>query len=130
MYLDEKTSVESRNEIVRELTARTSPLGIYQINLSGNVGHMSAWFYGHSTTATLEWLSRQTREAEMARPKLYLNKPFVKAREQLTDSDHIWQKKKDGSVLYIPTGERGSGTIGYNSGCTALGSDEVLLPGR
>lgn len=130
MYLDEKTSVESRNEIVRELTSRTSPLGIYQINLSGNVGHMSAWFYGHSTTATLEWLSRQTREAEMTRPKLDLNKPFVQAREQLTDSDHIWQKKKDGSVLYIPTGERGSGTIGYNSGCTALGSDDVLLPGR
>ena len=49
MYLDEKTTVENRNVIVRELTSRQSPLGIYQVNLSGNVGHMSAWFYGHST---------------------------------------------------------------------------------
>lgn len=130
MYLDEKTSVESRNKIVRELTSRPSTLGIYQINLSGNVGHMSAWFYGHSTTATLEWLSKQTRESEMKRAKLDLNKPFEKAAEQITDSEHIWQKKKDGSAIYIPTGKRGSGTLGYNSGCTALGTDEVLLSGR
>ena len=130
MYLDETTTVEKRNAIVRELTSRESPLGIRQINLSGNVGHMSAWFYGHSTTATLDWLAAQTRESEMARSKLDLNKPFVRATEQLTDSLHVWQKKRDGSAIYIPTGERGSGTIGYNSGCTVLGSDEVLLPGR
>jgi hypothetical protein len=60
---------------------------------------MSAWFYGHSTTATLEWLSRQTRESEMKRAKLDLNKPFEKAAEQITDSEHIWQKKKDGSAI-------------------------------
>ena len=130
MYLDETTTVEKRNAIVRELTRCESPLGIRQVNLSGNVGHMSAWFYGHSTTATLDWLAAQTRESEMARSKLDLNKPFVRAAEQLTDSLHVWQKKRDGSAIYIPTGERGSGTIGYNSGCTVLGSDEVLLPGR
>ena len=93
MYLDETTTVEKRNAIVRELTSRESPLGIRQINLSGNVGHMSAWFYGHSTTATLDWLAAQTRESEMARSKLDLNKPFVRAAEQLTDSLHVWQKK-------------------------------------
>lgn len=130
MFLDENTTVEMRNKIVRELTSRPSPLGIYQINLSGNVGHMSAWFYGHSTTATLEWLTNQTRESEMKRSKLELNKNFEKAENQIIDSDHIWQKKRDGTVLYIPTGKKGSGTLGYNSGCTVLGSDAVLLPGR
>ncbi len=129
MYLDEKTTVESRNKIVRELTNSQSPLGIYQINLSGNVGHMSAWFYGHSTTATLEWFSRQTRQSEMERAKLDLNKPFELADEQIADDLHAWQKR-DGSAVYIPTGKRGAGTLGYNSLCTALGSNEILLPGR
>ena len=130
MYLDENTNVEKRNQIVRELVKRENPLGIYQVNLSGNVGHMSAWFYGHSTTATLEWLATQTRESEMTRAKLDLNKPFELADEQNQDDTHIWQKKRDGTALYIPTGKQGSGTLGYNSGCTVLGSDEVLLPGR
>ena len=69
-------------------------------------------------------------DRDLSGAKLDLNKPFEKAAEQITDSDHIWQKKKDGSAIYIPTGKRGSGTLGYNSGCTALGTDEVLLPGR
>ena len=129
MYLDDKTTVDSRNAIVRELTSRKSDLGIYQVNLSGNVGHMSAWFYGHSTTATLEWLSAQTREAETKRAKLDLNKAFTLADEQKKDSAHLWKTQKDGTKIYYPTGAQGSGTIGYNSPCTVLGSDEILEPG-
>ncbi|MBQ3825712.1 MAG: hypothetical protein II811_06220 [Spirochaetaceae bacterium] len=87
------------------------------------------WFYGHSTTATLEWLSAQTRETETKRAKLDLNKAFTLADEQKKDSAHLWKTQKDGTKIYYPTGAQGSGTIGYNSPCTVLGSDEILEPG-
>ncbi|MGM9811924.1 MAG: alpha/beta hydrolase-fold protein [Muribaculaceae bacterium] len=123
--------VESRNRLVSELVAPSAdyPLGIYQVNLMGNVSHMSAWFYGHSTFAAYEWLSKQTRQSEMKRAKLPLNKPFVRAEEQLTDEAHIYSRDRDGNTVYFPTGKRGSGTLGYNSACSALGSRERLNPG-
>ncbi|MBQ9347004.1 MAG: hypothetical protein IJT94_06635, partial [Oscillibacter sp.] len=82
MVLDESSTTESRNEIIRELTGRDSALGIYQATMTGNVGHMSAWFYGHGTPACYEWLARQTRQSEMERAKLPLDRPVEWAEEQ------------------------------------------------
>ena len=135
MVLDENSvseaGIQARNAMVKDLTAEDAAygLGIYQVNLSGNVGHMSAWFYGHSTFAAYEWLASQSRETEMSRAKLDLNKPYERAEVQLEDDAHIYETGRDGSVTYVPTGKAGAGTIGYNSGCSALGSSEKLAPG-
>lgn len=132
MYLDTETNMtdEERSALISELVNRESDLGMYYVYLSGTVGHMSAWFYGHGTTAVYEWMLSQTRESEMAREKLDLNKPFVLASEQLQDEAHTYSvDNKTGEVTYYPTGEFGSGTIGYNSACSALGSQEKLNPG-
>lgn len=129
MVLDADTNAESRNALVNELVSRESELGIYYVALSGKVGHMSAWFYGHGTFACYEWLMSQTRETEMERSKLDLDKPFEWADEQIQTESRIYSTKGDGTVVYYPTGKLGSGTIGYNSGCSALGSDDTLDPG-
>lgn len=128
MVLNADTTEEARNEVVRELISRESPLGIYQVTMTGNVGHMSAWFYGHGTFACYEWLLSQTRQAEMERVKLDLDKPFELAEEQSTASDHLYSGSGEMSVYY-PTGKFGAGTIGYNSACSVLGSSERLEPG-
>ena len=133
MILDENSVSEegkaARNQMIKDLTSQEYELGIYQVNLGGNVGHMSAWFYGHSTFASYEWLAAQTRETEMARAKLDLNKDFERAEVQLTDDMHVAETGRDGTVTYYPTGKLGAGTIGYNSGCSALGSSAKLAPG-
>jgi hypothetical protein len=71
----------------------------------------------------------QTRKSEMDRDKLDLNKPYELAKLQLQTKDRIYTTLKDGTVIYYPTGKLGAGTIGYNSGCSALGSDARLYPG-
>ncbi|WP_094607019.1 hypothetical protein SPSIL_048760 [Sporomusa silvacetica DSM 10669] len=129
MVLTTDTTVAKRNALVKELVSRKSALGIYQVTLSGNVSHMSAWFYGHSTFACYEWLMNQTRETEMARGKLNLNKPYKLADVQIHTDDRVYSTEKDGTVIYYPTGKLGAGTIGYNSPCTALGSNAKLYPG-
>lgn len=131
MTLDGETNTtnEERSAIVEELTSRESDMGWYYVYMNGTVGHMSSWFYGHGTFGAYEWLMSQTKETETAREKLDLNKPFVWADEQLQDEAHIYSTEKDGTVIYYPTGKAGSGTIGYNSACSALGSKEKLNPG-
>lgn len=131
MLLSDDTNMtnEERSALINELANRDSDLGLRYVYLTGSVGHMSAWFYGHGTSAVYEWMTSQTRETEMAREKLDLNKPFVLADEQLMDDAHTYSTEKDGTVIYYPTGAFGSGTEGYNSACSALGSQAKLNPG-
>lgn len=67
----------------------------------------------------------------MNRSKLPLDRPFVWASQQLYNPSRIFyqDKKNPTDIQYYPTGKRGAGTKGYNSGLTALGSDSVLAPG-
>ena len=68
----------------------------------------------------------------------------MRAEEQLQDEFHLQSSGTSGGPggggpggggggasepVYYPTGEFGSGTIGYNSACSALGSKEKLNPG-
>lgn len=131
LVLDENTTPEKRNKVISELTRMPNKTGIYEAVLSGNVSHMSAWFYGHGTPACYTWLLSQTRKTEMARPKLPLDRPFVLADAQIHTEDCIFSQDRQNpeKVSYYPTGKHGAGTEGYNSGLTALGSDETLAPG-
>lgn len=131
LVLDDKTTAGKRDAVIRRLVAEPNTTGIYQAVLTGNVSHMSAWFYGHGTPACYEWLLKQTRQTELARPKLPLNRPFVRAEQQKKTADHIYSvdRKDPSKIVYYPTGRRGAGTQGYNSGVTALGSAASLPPG-
>ena len=131
MILDQDSDAETRNELVSELVSRESDLGIYQVTMTGNVGHMSAWFYGHGTPACYEWLLNQTRETEMERDKLPLDKNFEWADEQIQTEERLYKEDKDDPAnnIYYPTGKAGAGTVGYNSTVTALGSNAFLAPG-
>ena len=131
LVLDENTTPEKRNKVISELTRMPNKTGIYEAVLSGNVSHMSAWFYGHGTPACYTWLLSQTRKTEMARPKLPLDRPFVLADAQIHTEDRIFSQDRQNpeKVSYYPTGKHVAGTEGYNSGLTALGSDETLAPG-
>lgn len=129
--LDENTAPEKRNKVISELTRMPNKTGIYEAVLSGNVSHMSAWFYGHGTPACYTWLLSQTRKTEIAHPKLPLDRPFVLADTQIHTEDRIFSQDRQNpeKVSYYPTGKHSAGTEGYNSGLTALGSDETLAPG-
>ncbi|MBR0283180.1 MAG: hypothetical protein IJQ81_16580 [Oscillibacter sp.] len=131
MVLGEDSTTEARNALVNELVSRDSALGIYQVTMTGNVGHMSAWFYGHGTPACYEWLLRQTRESEMKRSKLPLDKAFEFADEQIQTEERLYKEDRENpeNNVYYPTGKDGAGTVGYNSTVTALGSGAFLPPG-
>lgn len=131
LLLDSTTTAEKRSDAIRSLTAQKNSTGIYQATLTGNVSHMSAWFYGHGTPACYEWLLSQTRKTEMARKKLPLNRPFALADKQVQTDDRLFyeDRRNPDNKIYYPTGKRGSGTDDYNSGLTALGSSAVLPPG-
>lgn len=131
LLLDSTTTAEKRSAAIRSLTAQKNSTGIYQATLTGNVSHMSAWFYGHGTPACYEWLLSQTRKTEMARKKLPLNRPFALADKQVQTDDRLFyeDRRNPDNKIYYPTGKRGSGTDDYNSGLTALGSSAVLPPG-
>lgn len=109
--------IEEQNTVVRDLVAQDNELGIYKLALGGGVGHMAAWFYGHNISACYEWLFSQTRDSEMERQKLALDKPFVKAENQIQTPERVAAQDRDNpeNTVYYVTGEEGSGTENYNS---------------
>lgn len=131
LVLDDRTTAVKRSAAIRRLVAEPNETGTYQAVLTGNVGHMSAWFYGHGTPACYDWLLKQTRKTEMSRQKLPLDRPFALADQQKKTTDHIYSvdRQDPSRIVYYPTGKRGAGTQGYNSGVTALGSTASLPPG-
>jgi predicted peptidase len=110
------TSIEDQNTMVRQLVSQESGNGFYWFAFDGG-SHNATWIYAHSLSAGYEWLVSQTRETEMSREKLDLDKPFAFADEQLTTEDRVlWTDSSDPSnVIYYATGKSGSGTSDYNS---------------
>lgn len=123
--------IEEQNAAVNELVAQENDLGIYKLTLGGGVGHMSAWFYGHNISACYQWLLTQTRESEMNRSKLDLDKPFVRAENQIQTQERLIAEDRenpDNNIYYV-TGELGSGTDGYNSPIYYVNGGLYAAPG-
>ncbi|GGX79901.1 hypothetical protein GJV26_23725 [Massilia dura] len=74
--------------------------------------HSITWVYAHRIVANYQWLLSQSRQSEMNRKKLDLNKPFVAATVQKTDAAHLIFTDK---AYYYKTPAAGSGTAGYNT---------------
>lgn len=90
--------------------------------------------------ATYEWLLTQSRETEMTRNKLDLNKPFVAASEEEQLASQTEERKlhfsspylnEDGSRddLYFIKGQLGAGTQFYNTGWYNLLTVADAAPG-
>ena len=72
------TPKADQNAALEALFAQPNDLGIYWAAFDGG-NHMATWIYSHGLFAAYDWLLSQTRDSEMARGKLDLNKPFEKA---------------------------------------------------
>ncbi|MCD8122443.1 MAG: hypothetical protein LUE65_09460 [Clostridiales bacterium] len=117
-------SLDEQNAVLTGLVSQDNATGIYKLQFGGSVAHMSAWFYGHNIDAGYQWLFSQTRESEMNRQKLALDRPFEAAAQQNQSEE---RRIADG-VYYI-TGELGAGTEGYNSALYRANGDLYLAPG-
>lgn len=107
-------SIEEQNKMVRELVSGESGNGFYWFAFDGG-SHNATWVYAHNLTAGYEWLVSQTRETEMDREKLDLDKPFKFADEQIQTESRQYGQNTDGEMVYFATGKAGSGTADYNS---------------
>jgi predicted peptidase len=117
-------SLDAQNAAVRALVASTDfanpDFGIIWEAYDGG-SHQVTWVYAHRLFANYQWLLSRTRQSEMNRAKLDLNKPFVPAAVQLTDTTH---QIFSGQSAYYKTAAPGSGTVGYN---TSFGSPNGAL---
>jgi predicted peptidase len=125
------TSLADQNKAVRELVAqgrrqsRNDGFGFIWEAYDGG-SHFLTWVYAHRLFANYQWLLSQTRQSEMNRRKLDLNKPYVLAPTQLTDSAHlIFPGQND----YFKTFETGSGSEGYNTTFANPQGQILRLPG-
>ncbi len=126
-------SPASQSEKTRELAARDNELGIYWIVHEGG-SHGDSWVYAHRIFGCYEWLLTQTRETEMDRDKLDLDKPFELAGTQLKTDDRIMLDAAEVEALeesvYYRTGKRGAGTVGYNAALYGRGGQTLeAIPG-
>lgn len=123
------TSLDSQNAAVRALVAATDfsnpNFGILWEAYDGG-SHQVTWVYAHRLFANYEWLLSRTRQSEMNRTKLDLNKPFVAAPVQLQDTTHLIFA---GQASYYKTAAPGSGTVGYNTSFGSPNGALVRAPG-
>ncbi len=130
-------SLEEQNAMVNAFIAagndyNGTEMGIYECTWDGN-GNDGTAIWSRRLNAGYEWLLKQSRETEMERAKLDINKPFELADEQLYDEAHLFNgfyDKDTGEQLYYLTAKEGSGTRFYNSSCLPTGTGPAdLNPG-
>lgn len=123
------TSLSDQNAAVRALVASTDfnnpDFGILWEAYDGG-SHQVTWVYAHRLFANYQWLLSRTRQSEMNRTKLDLNKPFVAAATQLQDATHLIFT---GQTYYYKTAAPGSGTVGYNTTFASPTGGIVRAPG-
>ena len=122
---------EEQSAEITALVAEKYDQGFYWAAFDGG-NHDATWLYAHGVPGTYEWFLTQTRESEMAREKLDLNKPFVAAAEQIKTEDRLLQADTENpeNNIYYVTGEYGSGTADYNTSTYtyngAIGAQSVI----
>lgn len=107
-------------------------MGLYWLTFEGG-GNMITPLWSRRLNAPYEWLLTCSRQQEIARPKLDLNKPFEEAEEQIRDESRLVNNfrlkssaaDEEGYQYYFVTGKAGAGTKYYNTGLYNMGSDAV-----
>lgn len=126
--LDGMAPLDEQNKMVNDFIAAGNDfngveMGIWECSWDGN-GNDGTAIWSRTITANYEWLLKQSRADEMARPKLDINRVFEPAEEQLRDDAHLFNgfvDKNTGEQLYYWTAKAGSGTRFYNSSCLPIG---------
>ena len=128
-------TAEEQDVELEKLLSQDNEIGIYWAVMEGG-SHGDSWVYAHKIMGCYEWLLSQTRETEMERDKLDLNKPFELADEQIQDEERLMisreadETREEGFTIYYKTGKAGSGTLGYNSTLYGRGGQTIeALPG-
>lgn len=111
-FVSTKLSIEERDADIAAYLAEEGDTNIKWVSFeSGTNG-----FTCRQVMAGYEWLLSQTRQTEIAREKLDINKPFVAAAEQIqTEERAIHFTDADGNPIYYVTGQKGAGTQFYNT---------------
>lgn len=117
------TPKTEQNAAVKKLVAQENDLGMYWFAFEGG-NHMATWIYSHGIIEGHKWLVSQTRESEMKRAKLDIDKPFALADVQSTDEDRAIA----GGTAYLLTALAGSGTADYNSALYGRGGGTLTQP--
>ena len=109
LEVDDGQDVAPLNEQIQTYLNRDTRLNIHPISLlNGSLVRKS--------DAPFAWLLARSRQEEIAREKLDLNKPFERAVEQIqTEDRQMVFTDRDGSAIYYLTGKSGAGTQFYNS---------------
>ena len=127
-------SAEEQDAELERLVSRENTTGIYWAVMDGG-SHGDSWVYAHKIMGCYKWLLSQTRETEMEREKLGLNKPFALADEQLETDEYLMIHKdaegeNEAFTIYYRTGKPGAGTADYNSTLYGRGGQTIeALPG-
>ncbi|MDR2451779.1 MAG: hypothetical protein LBE85_08435 [Candidatus Accumulibacter sp.] len=128
---DFKAGKDEQNFAIKNfLDPASQTQGIWWITFQGG-GNQITPIWSRSLDATYEWLLTQTRETEMKRPKLDLDKPFMLASTQ--DMTRVvpgfTKPDQSGDPIYYKTGKAGSGTRFYNTSWLNLGAVADQIPG-
>ncbi|MDO5378901.1 MAG: hypothetical protein Q4G52_11260 [Clostridia bacterium] len=126
LVVDARDELDAQNEAIRAYVSKDKPLGIQWVSFdNGSNGYSS-----RKLEATYEWLLTRSRQEEIRREKLDINKPFELADTQIQDeSRKIYFTELDGSPIYLLTAKAGAGTQLYNTSWLNLKSVADAAPG-
>lgn len=110
--INSSDSLDDQNSALRSYLGRDNELNINWVSLE----NATEGFHNRKLDESYIWLLSQSRQDEIAREKLDLNKPFELADEQIKEGRETHFTYADGSTVYYLTGKSGAGTQFYNSG--------------
>ena len=125
------TDMDGQNAVVNAFLVAdnnsfgSNEMGLYWCTWEGGSNDQVA-IWSRTITAAYEWLLSQTRETQMEREKLDINRPFELADTQIQDSSRLvngFYDKNTGEEIYFLTAKSGSGTQFYNTSWLQAGSN-------
>ncbi|MCD7929700.1 MAG: S-layer homology domain-containing protein [Clostridiales bacterium] len=128
--VDGTASIEEQEAAIAEYLASDNSFGDQEMGLrwvtfqDGSNGYSA-----RKVLSGYEWLLSQSREDEIEREKLDINKPFELADEQITDGRATSYTDADGNTIYYLTAKAGSGTQFYNTSWLNLTTIADAAPG-
>lgn len=114
LVLTSNSDIDTRNAQIKTYAARENQLNINWVSIENGANGYSC----RQLDSSYEWLLSQSRETEIKREKLDLNKPFELADVQDTSDArtlHFYTDTTKQEYLHLLTAKRGSGTRFYNS---------------
>lgn len=126
LNMDASQSLDSQNTLLEEYLSDNESRNIKSVTYFNGTSGYSC----RKSDSTYKWLLNQTRQSEMKREKLDLNKPFSISENQIQNEERTLHfTAKDGSKAYFLTGKKGCGTQFYNSCWLNLSKIADALPG-